>query len=350
MKKVVIISPYLNSLTRGIERFSINLADALVKNGIEVVIYTRRQKQGQLCGILNSAIKVRTVPYFGYFVDIWSAMFYRLWLMIDNPEATILNFFYHGEERLPKGRKYLYILHSPASQIPQRYEYVKSKIAAFKNIHIVAISQLVQKDAIPYFKGKPMSLIYNGTDTDTFKPIDDKDNQDKFRIITPAAYEERKGMHYMIEALADCKYKDQIQYDIYGTGDAEYGNYLKSLIEKYHLENVVILKGSVNNIPEVEPQYDLFALLSKGEAFALTPIEAMACGVPILVSTYAPYPEFVKKDFGFMVNRENKEEIQAILSDLIENPDKQRKLAMAARQASLAYSWDEVVKQYISLL
>ena len=296
MKKVVIIAPYLYSLQRGIERFCINLSDAMVQKGCKVIIYTWGERGNKPCGELNLAIKIRRVPYCRYYRELWARWFYRLWLKFDNPDATILNFFYHGEEFLPKDKKYLYVLHSPASQVPQRYEYVREKIKPFTNIHVVAISEMVRREALPYFEGKPMSLIYNGTDVKLFKPLTDKASDGKLHIITPAAYEERKGMHYMIKTLADYEHKGKIKYDIYGGGDEAYGTYLKKLIEEYHLEEVVTLKGSVSNLHELEPRYDLFALLSKGEAFALTPIEAMASGLPILVSEYDPYPEFVKPE------------------------------------------------------
>lgn len=349
-KKIVFITPYLLDVTRGIERFCLNLADAMIKQGVEVIFYTWGQKRENPCGEINPQIKIRKVPYFRYYRANWASYWYRLWLMIDKPDTTLLNFFYHGEEKLPKNGHYLYVLHSPASQIRNRYEYVKPLIEKFTNIHIIAISQLVENEAKPYFVGKPMSLIYNGTDTEIFKPLADKPKSEKLRIITPAAYEERKGMHWMINALADFKYCDRIQYDIYGSGPEEYGNYLKEIIKANHLEDVVTLMGSVTNIPEIEPYYDLFALPSKGEAFALSPIEAMACGLPILVSTCAPYPEFVKDDFGFMVNRENPKEIQQVLTRLIEEPDLLQRMSMAARKCAKDFSWNKIVEQYIKLI
>lgn len=349
-KRIVIICPYLYHLTRGVERFCISLANAFVDKGWQVIIYAWTYPQEQLCGKLADSIRIRKVPYIRYYREQWATLWYRLWLRIDVPKATILNFFYHGEERLSKTNRYLYVLHSPASQIPHRYEFVKPRIKGFRDIHIIAISQLVEQDAKPYFSEKPMSLIYNGTNIDEFKPMINRPQSECLRIITPASYEARKGMHHMIEALADYDERDRIRYDIYGSGDTEYRERLENLIHKYHLERIVSLKGSVTNIPELEPQYDLFALLSKGEAFALSPIEAMACGLPILVSDCPPYPEFVKPDFGYMVNREDKGAIQACLSELLHNKEVLMAKSRAARKASEEYSWTNVVKKYISII
>lgn len=349
-KKIVVICPYLFRLTRGIERFCISLSKAFIDKGYEVIIYAWGGNKEVSCGVIDKRIKIRKVPYFRWYQEKIAVFFYSLWLWMDNPKAIILNFLYHGETCLPRQRKYLYILHSPASQIPSRYEFVRQHIHRFENIHVVAISKVVEEEAKPYIGKTPMSLIYNGTDTRLFQPSTQKMQNGKLNIITAAAFEERKGMHYIIKDLASFKYRDQIKYDIYGGGNEQYASYLTELIKSNKLENIVSLKGSVGNIAELLPQYDLFALPSKGEAFALSPIEAMACGLPILVSDCPPYPEFVKSSFGRMVNRESVKEIQDFLAQLIENRDLLTQMGEHSLEESKRFSWDSIVNQYIDVI
>lgn len=64
---------------------------------------------------------------------------------------------------------------------------------------------MVEEEARPYVGNTPMTLIYNGTDTQLFRPSAHKIQNGKLNIITAAAFEERKGMHYIIKALADYK-------------------------------------------------------------------------------------------------------------------------------------------------
>ena len=348
--RIVIICPYLFSLTRGVERFCISLSKAFIDKGYEVVIYAWGCNKEVVCGVIDKRIRVRKVPYFRWYQEKIAIFFYWLWLQIDKPQATILNFLYHGETHLPRNRKYLYILHSPASQIPDRYEFVKQHILRFVDIQVVSISKMVEKESKPYIGNIPMSLIYNGTDTQLFQPSTQKMQNGKLNIITAAAFEERKGMHYIIKALADFKYRDQIRYDIYGGGDEQYASYLAELIKNSKLKNVVSLKGCVDNISELLPRYDLFVLLSKGEAFALSPIEAMACGIPLLVSDYSPYPEFVQQSFGRMVNRESVKEIQDFLAELIENKNLLAQMGKCALEESKRFAWDSIVNQYIDII
>lgn len=349
-KKIVIICPYLFRLTRGIERFCISLSKAFVDKGYNVVIYAWNEKKETTCGEIDQRIKIRKVPYCRWHQEKVAVFYYRCWLRMDNPKATILNFLYHGESLLPRKRKYLYVLHSPASQIPKRYEFVKNHIGIFEDMHVVAISKMVEKEAYPYIGKTPITMIYNGTDTELFIPSMHKIKNGKFNIITAAAFEERKGIHYMIEALGDYPHRNRIQYDIYGSGDFEYGEYLKSLINKYHLENVVHLKGSISNISEIEPRYDLLAFLSKGEAFGLAITEAMACGLPILSSDLPPFPEIVKSEYGYMVEPTDKNSIHKCLDILLSDPEILRVKSYAAYKASKSFSWDIVVRQYIDLI
>lgn len=347
-RKVVIICPYLYHLQRGIERFCLGLAGALIKNGVKVVIYTWGQKNENPCGNIDSNIKIRKVPYFRYYRERLAPLWYRVWLKMDNPDATILNFMYHGEEHLPKGRPYLYVLHSPASQIPGRYEYARDVVTSFKKLRVIAVSKMVEDEARPYFPAIPMDLIYNGIDTEVFKPSNSASPSKKFKIITAAAFEPRKGIHLMIEALKGFELNNQLEYHIYGGGSEEYAVQLQSMIKEYGLENVVKLKGSVTNISDIMPDYNLFAMPSRGEAWGLSAVEAMACGIPILVSDCKPYPEYVTSDFGFMVSREKLEQIQQAIREMITNPVRFQNMKVAARKAALRFSWASVVKQYIN--
>jgi glycosyltransferase involved in cell wall biosynthesis len=68
--------------------------------------------------------------------------------------------------------------------------------------------------------------------------------------------------------------------DIYGTGDLK--DELNKFISANHLK--VRLMGSTDKIEEVLPNYDAFIMSSHYEGFSLALIEAMAVGLPIIIS------------------------------------------------------------------
>jgi glycosyltransferase involved in cell wall biosynthesis len=165
-------------------------------------------------------------------------------------------------------------------------------------------------------------------------------------LVTAAAFEERKGMQYMISALASYNHKEKIKYNIFGGGPT--ASELKRLITFHKLETQVIINEPTNTISNVLPKNDVFVLLSKGEAMPIAPLEAMASGLPLLVSNYEPYPEFVNASFGYMVDREDVKQIHNVLDQFLQK-QKLKQLKTSAREAAEQFSWEKAVKAYLEI-
>jgi glycosyltransferase involved in cell wall biosynthesis len=344
--RIVIISPFQFSLPRGIERFAYSLGNELGRQGHEVIFYSWASQSPFNWGSWDKGVTHRSVPQFRYYHRKAAAVFYRAWLKKDKPDVVLLNFLYHGEEHLPRQYNYYYVLHSPASQIPDRYSFIQSKLKKFTGMKFIAVSKMVKREARSYIQGHSCDVITNGVDLATFKPAD-KAPSDKLRIVSAAALEERKGMQHMIRALAEYPGKNKVTYHIYGSGD--YKPEIDKLINELNLSEVVELKDSVDNLHEVLPQYDLFCLLSKGEAFPIAPLEAMACGLPLLVSNYEPYPEFVHDDFGRMVDPLNLEHITDALNLFSDSKGVREKMAQSSVAEVQRYSWHNVAEKYVEV-
>ena len=157
-------------MKRGIESYTISLANKLAEERrIKVVIYAWKGGNRDFVKRLYDNILIRTLPILRYFQKIQACTFYNIWLKIDNPSIIILNFFYHGESFLPKNLNYILVLHSPPSQIPNRYKFIKQKINLFKKLDIVAVSNFVKRESETIFPNHKINVIYNGINLDQFK-------------------------------------------------------------------------------------------------------------------------------------------------------------------------------------
>jgi glycosyltransferase involved in cell wall biosynthesis len=344
--KIVIISPYQYSLNRGIERFVYSLSNELAINNNKIIIYTWKNNNNVSWGNLNSNVKIRKVPYFRYFRDYIAPFFYRFWMLLDRPDTTILNFLYHGESQLPKTKSYIYVLNSPASQVPNRYDFIKNNVEKFKNIQFVGVSKMVVDEAIPFIRNKKISTIFNGVDINKFVNVENLPltlGANCIKVITAAALEERKGMQFLIKALST--YKKNYIYHIYGAGP--YKTELVNLINSLGLENNVKLMGVVNNMENILKEYDIFCLLSKGEAFALAPLEALSARLPVLVSKHKPFDELIQGNYGLQVDENNISEIlDGIEQLIILKNDNMIDFEKSVEQ----YSWENIAKQYLKLI
>jgi glycosyltransferase involved in cell wall biosynthesis len=80
-----------------------------------------------------------------------------------------------------------------------------------------------------------------------------------------------------------------ITLDIYGYGKDEMIKTFKNEIDQNNLP--IFFKGPANNLHKILPHYDLYVSPSKHEGFGIAPVEAMSCGLPLLLSDLPVYHE-----------------------------------------------------------
>jgi glycogen synthase len=95
----------------------------------------------------------------------------------------------------------------------------------------------------------------------------------------------RKGVHWLLEAFAKCRAEDPA-LSLTIVGDGELGGPLRRRAEELGLSESVTFAGSVG--PEVAlrlmREHDLLVHPSRWESFGMTVIEAVAAGLPVLVT------------------------------------------------------------------
>jgi len=100
------------------------------------------------------------------------------------------------------------------------------------------------------------------------------------RFISIGILKDQKNFKFLIETLS--KFEREFTLDIYGDGPEK--EELSEKIRKHNLENSIFLKGYNNKLFKVLKNYDLFIMPSKFEGYGISMMEAMATGLPTLVS------------------------------------------------------------------
>jgi glycosyltransferase involved in cell wall biosynthesis len=160
-----------------------------------------------------------------------------------------------------------------------------ARLTLKKRHSLIAVSKHVLKDYLDYvpFKGKRF-VLYNFLPDALFQNLPHGPVQGTIKLVAVGNLKEAKNYPYLLEVF---KYLKGVSLDIYGEGFLE--KKLLNRIEKEKLD--VRLCGSTNNIPDLFQQYDFFIQASSHEGFGLSVIEAMASGIPAVLSDIPVFRE-----------------------------------------------------------
>lgn len=194
----------------------------------------------------------------------------------------------------------------------------------FRGSTIIAVSNTVMFDyfSVLKLKQKNAIVLYNFVDEKKYLNISKTIHQNRaFKMISVGSLSFQKNFLFLIKTFQYLK-KYNIELHIYGQG--QYYNNLKSIIEETQVK--VELKGQVNNIYKLLPDYDLFIMSSFFEGFSISVLEAMAAKLPLLLSDIPSFREQSQESANYFdLNEPFK--LAEIIKDLKDNPKKLDDLA-----------------------
>lgn len=208
-------------------------------------------------------------------------------------------------------------------------------------------------------------VVFPGVDTDVFNPTpsqaDKKVILGKNSILTVSRLVPNKGLDRLLDAL--CMIKNKINFHYYMIGGGQSNNksdeerqYEQLILEKikgYHLDKYLTRLNYVpdNLLPAYYRQADLLVFPSRYEPFGITPLEAMACGTPSIVSSTAGCREIIVDGLnGFIVNPHDRKQLSTLILKVLSNPQLKRQLSKnAAFTIKNHYAWNLASQKFIDL-
>lgn len=161
-----------------------------------------------------------------------------------------------------------------------------------KSCNIILLSDYTKADFLSSVPFKGRAFVLNNFVPDQYfdiQPMRKNDSGGTFNVMAAGTLKAIKNFEYLLQVFRYLKEKD-IALDIYGEGDrAAY----EKVIGEQGLK--VRMMGPVPQLSEVLPAYDLFIMPSKFEGFPLTVFEAMAAGIPLMLSDIPPLTSIVKE-------------------------------------------------------
>jgi glycosyltransferase involved in cell wall biosynthesis len=163
---------------------------------------------------------------------------------------------------------------------------------------------------------------------------------------------ERKGQHHLLRAFANVRAQCNcpITLTLVGTGDAE--DSLHCLANDLKVADAVTFTGFVprNDMPAVYRQTDIFVLPSQNEGMSIALLEAMASGLPVVVTDTGGTAELVQDEVdGYVVPWADVLALTRVLATLVQDEQLRQRMGKESRRVAQQFDWSSVSWEYLEL-
>lgn len=238
----------------------------------------------------------------------------------------------------------------------------KNNMKGLKNAaQIITVSEFSKSEIIKYLKypEDKIDVIYGAVDHDIYygnrnreilKRLNIPEN---FKIILYVGSEQpRQNVNLLIKAFSKLKNKlPNIKLLKVGNPHS-YGEREKllKLIGKLGLEQDVIFIGSVleEELPKWYNAADLLVYPCFYAGFGLPPLEAMACGTPVITSNTTSLPEVIG-DAGIMINPHDHDVLSDKMHEVLINEGLKNEMVKKGFKRAKMFSWDKSAEKTMEI-
>lgn len=210
--------------------------------------------------------------------------------------------------------------------------------------HIIVPSTYAKKTFLARgFRDEKVHVLHYGVESNFFHPV--QKEGDIFRIIYVGQITFRKGIQYLLEAFKKLNLPGS-ELLLVGGVDPRFrpilARYEGSFVHIPHMAHIDLLKHYGRS--------SIFAMPSLADAFPLAVLEAMACGLPVVISQNTGTVDLVRhREHGFIVPIRDVEAIQEAILAAYESPDLLATLSANAAKLGSAQSWERYGQDAITL-
>ncbi|MFC1849713.1 glycosyltransferase [candidate division CSSED10-310 bacterium] len=249
--------------------------------------------------------------------------------------------------------------------LPSRMAHLYAKMMMFSStksaLKVITVSQSSKRDIVRYLKIAPdkIKVIHNAV-SDIFKPMASSKTRAPLKehfglsgdyLLYVGNLMPHKNLKRLIYAFYRLirKMKLDMQLVIVGEGIPHYRE-LKTLAHDLGLKNNVIFLGFISKewLPILYNAAKVFVFPSLYEGFGLPPLEAMACGTPVVTSNTSSLPEVVS-DAGLLIDPYNIDELIEAMERCINDQKLIDELVEKGLQRVKLFSWERTAERTLEI-
>lgn len=255
---------------------------------------------------------------------------------IKDGSKKILEIHFSKLKRLQYGRKGIWGV----------YDQLKSKSDEKIVTQFDKFVVLTHEDLRYWGESPHMEVIPNPT------PFKDptQSQLDSKKVVAIGRYDYQKGFDLLIEAWGFVhKHYPDWKLDIIGEGPLK--TELQQLIDRNGLQDSISLEEPTKDIEEVYQRSSMLVMSSRYEGLPMVLIEAQSFGVPAVsfACKCGPRDIITGGVDGILVMNQDVEGLAKGMMELIEHEDLRKYMGAAAKENSVRFSEDRIMKQWMKL-
>jgi len=366
IRTVAFDARYVNDRYHGIGRHAYNLLDALTRldSGRRYLVYyhpgycNTRFNMESLRERSNVELRPIRLPlYLPNEQLIWPILLTRARVDLFHSPYVVLPFLTRIRsvmtvhdlifERHPEYRPRSYL---------QRFYRPVTQLGTKRADLVLTVSESTARDVQAYYQVNRASIHVIGNAVDlTFQRERDParlaavreryDLPERF-ILTVGAGRPHKNIETLVEAFARLDPSLAPTLVIGGEHDPRFPDGVRDRIQAHSIASRVVQSGMIReeDLPVVYSLADVFVFPSLVEGFGLPPLEAMACGTPVLASTASAVSE-VLGDAALAFDARDPEQLAAALSRVLTDTALRTRLSCRGLERARAFTWERVARE-----
>lgn len=238
----------------------------------------------------------------------------------------------------------------------ERFVFLKQKIMRRGVDKLIAVSRDLSAyiESRGLFPSSATDVIYNGIDPKRYTKSQGQSLRAQLNIPSDAIVigslgniRPAKSYETLIAAVGILK-APQLHFVIAGHKKNDLMEILQEQMQRLDVESQIHFIGFYDNTPEFLSQLNMFVLSSKSEGFSIATIEAMAAGLPVIVTRCGGPEEIVEHNkTGYLVPVESPEQLASAIDYLLANPSVATNLAInGAAHMRNTFSLGTMLQQY----
>jgi alpha-1,3-rhamnosyl/mannosyltransferase len=383
--KIILGTDSLSSPLAGIGNYTLNLARGLLSDqqieevcGLNHKGFSTQESLKKNVSDKNGRVRpeakrsiheikkaIRKVPGAYYLRNIFTDILSNKYI-----KKKYKNFIYHETNYILKNFDFPSIatihdlshIHYPSYHPKERVRYINDNLSKTieNSEHIITVSDFVRDEIVNVLgvDGSKITVVPNGVDP-KFKPrqvVDLAFWQAKYKLDRPyilsvGTLEPRKNIDTLLDAYMRLPQhvRQSLPLVLVGGKGWCYEN-LNKKIELLEKKGELRYLGYVpaEDLPYLFSGASLFVFPSFYEGFGLPPLEAMASGVPVIVSKSSAMAEVVDHA-GRLFDPFNTDELLAALVEVIEDRALREEMIRHGLVRAAQYSWDSCVRSTIDV-